>query len=250
MATPNAVEKAVEVLRSVDRHGATGIGVSDLSRHTGFAKSTVFRLARTLEETGVLERVGDRYRVGELFGDPGGIPDSPTVERVQVVLTPFLAALYERSRQTVQLAVLDGTSVCFLNKLHGLHRVASPSRIGGRAPAYCTSLGKAMLAFRPDLVDEVCAAGLTSWTPRTATDPEHLRAELAAVRRSRIGTDDQEYVRGVASIASVVTDTEDRAVASLCVTGPWDEIVDARYGPLVLDVCARATRAYRRASTT
>lgn len=246
MPTPNAIEKAIDLLRTVDRHGDTGLGVSELARRCGLAKSTVFRIAGTLEAAGALERVGDRYRSGTLLGDHLGIPDSPVVERVQIAVTPFLATLYERSRQTVQLAVLDGPQVCFVNKLHGLHRVASPSRIGGRAPVHCTSIGKVMLAFAPDPLSEVVARDLPAWTPNTITDPERLYAELAKSRRSRIGTDDEEYVRGVASIASVVTDTDDRTVAALCVTGPRPEIVGAGYERLVLDVCARASRAYRR----
>lgn len=246
MSDLTAVEKAVALLRTVDRHSASGLGVSDLARRTGIAKSTVFRLVRTLEGVGALERVGERYRLRSLLGESLGIPDSSEVERVQVSVTPFLAALYERSRQTVQLAVLDGLQVCFLNKLHGLHRVPSPSRIGGRVPAHCTSLGKALLAFTPGSAERAAEAELVGWTPATITDHERLYAELATVRRTRLGIDVEETVRGVASVASVVVNADGRAVASLCVTGPRAEIVGPGFEPLVLEVCARASRAYQK----
>lgn len=245
-----AVEKSLALLRTVDREGGSGLGVSELARRTGIAKSTVFRLVHTLERSQALERVGDRYRLGNWLGDALAIPTSPEVDRVQVAVTPFLAVLFERSRQTVHLAVADGPEILFLNKLHGLHRVASPSRIGGHAPAYCTSLGKVLAAFTPGMPELVAAQLMVPWTPSTNTDPDRWLAEMAGIRSARLAVDDQEYVAGVASVASVVTAADGRAVASLCVTGPRDEVVGAGYRGLVQDVCARATRAYRAQQPT
>lgn len=242
-ARQTAVDKACSVLWAVARRDMSGVGVTQLAKKVGLPKSTTFRLLKTLVRNRALEQYGEHYRLGELFTD--GLPTGPHIELVQTALTPLLAKLFELTRCTVQLAVLDDAEVVFLNKLHGIHRVPSPSRIGGRAPAHCTSLGKAMLAYDPASVDTVCARGLDPWTSRTITEPEKLWHELIGVRRSRIAVDDQEYLQLVGSVAAPVL-VEGRAVAALAVTGPRDEVIGAGYERSLLHVCARGAQAIER----
>lgn len=244
--TVTSVRRAVQIVRLVSEVGPDGLGVSEIARRTGLAKSTVFRLLATLEETRAMERADEGYRLGDLFTPGRLIPTVPAVERVQVVVTPFLSALYEATRHTCQLAVLDGRDVVFLNKLHGIHRVPSPSRIGGRIPAHCTSLGKVLLAFDRPAADVVCGGPLTALTRRTITDPDALRVELARAARTRIGQDDEETVDGVGSLASVVTDADGRPAAAMCVSGPREVVLGAGYERVVRDVCLRASRALAR----
>lgn len=242
----SSVDRAVRLLAEVDQFGAEGLGVSELSRRTGIPKSTTFRLLHTLEESGAVERQGDGFRTGPLFGSHLSLPDDPDVSRAQVVLTPFLSVLYEATRETCQLGVLRQGELVFLNKLHGVHRAHSPSRIGGRAPAHCTSLGKVLLAFDPEAAEQVCTSELFPYTEQTIVDGDELRVELARVARTRIGVDDNEYVEGVSSVASVVMDADGRPCASLALTGPRD-VAAAGHEQLLLDVCARASAAMRRA---
>lgn len=239
-----SVEKALALIAAVASRGHESPAVSELARRTGLSKSTAFRLLNTLERGRALERVGDGYHLGPLLGANLTLPTDPQTERVQVMVTPFLAALYERTRQTVQLAVLEDDGILFLNKLHGLHRVPSPSRIGASAPAHCTSLGKVLMAFDRQARERILARPLDRWTTRTVTDPEILLRQISTAERTRIGVDDGEYVAGVASIASVVTDSQGMPVASLCVTGPSRQIIGQGYERAVLEVCAMASRAY------
>lgn len=238
----SSVERAVQLLAMVDQFGGDGLGVSELARRTDIPKSTVFRLLHTLEISGAVERRGEHYRTGPLFGTHLALPDDPLVAKVQTRLTPFLSVLYEQTRETSQLGVLRDGELLFLNKLHGVHRAHSPSRIGGRAPAHATSLGKVLMAFDRESADRVCASELVAFTDRTITDGEALRVELAKVARTRIGVDDNEYVEGVSSVAGVVTDAAGRPVASLALTGPTS-VARAGYEQLLLDVCARASAA-------
>lgn len=231
---------------AVAQRDMSGVGLTDLATRIGLPKSTTLRLLKTLVRNGALERYGEHYRLGELFTD--GLPTGARVQLAQLVLTPFLAQLYERTRCTVQLAVLDDAEVVFLNKLHGVHRVPSPSRIGGRAPAHCTSLGKALLAYDNEAVELVAKRGLDPWTPRTVTDPEALWAELVTVRKNRIAVDDREYLPMVGSVSSPVL-VGDQAVAALCVTGPRDDVIGAGHERVLLHVCAQAAQAYQRAES-
>ncbi|WP_252975632.1 IclR family transcriptional regulator [Janibacter melonis] len=237
-----SVDRAVQLLAVVDEFGTDGLGVSELARRTGLPKSTVFRLVTTLEENGAVERHEDGYRTGPLFGTNLAIPSNSLVARLQVVLTPFLASLYEATRQTCQLGVLDRDEILFLNKLHGIHRAHSPSRIGGRQPVHCTSLGKALLAFDRAAAERVCSRPLPALTTRTITDGETLRVELTGSR-----------VRGSGSTTARRSKGGQRrlgrhgrvgaAVASLAVTGPAGAVLGVGNEQVVLEVCARASKA-------
>ncbi|MDO5500400.1 MAG: IclR family transcriptional regulator [Propionibacteriaceae bacterium] len=242
-----AVLKAIELVQIIEHESEVGLGISELARRADLPKSTTYRLLHTLESTGALNSVEGRYRLGSLMSDSLSIPGGNEVDRIQRVVTPFLAALFERTRMTVQLAATLGGEIVFLNKLHGVQRVPSPSRIGGRAPVHCTSLGKALLAFDPRALDRVCAGELQRWTARTITDPDELRRHILRIRRTRIARDDGEYLDTVGSVASIVVGQGGEPVASLAVTGPRADIRAGRFDPIVLDVCARASAAYRRA---
>ena len=161
-----AVDKALALLDAFGEEHTTGGGVSELARRTNLSKSTAFRVLAMLERNGAVERAGIQYRLGPFVQRLSAPKATSEDTLVRDTLTPFLVNLYERTRHTVHLAVLERTDVIYLNKLHGLHQVPSPSRVGGRIPAYCTAVGKALLAYHPDEMEEVLAGNCTSG-PRT-----------------------------------------------------------------------------------
>lgn len=214
------VDRAFEVLRVTA--GGTGMTLSEIARETGLAKSTTLRLLAALERNDAVTRIGQRYRLGPLVHELDPIPVSPAYERIRRVLTPFLAHLFEATRATVHLATLHGDEVVYLNKLHGPRPIPSPSRIGGGLPAYCTGVGKAMLAFDEDAADRVAQGPLIEWTDTTLTSPDALAVELAEIRRRRRAVDRAELTPGLYCVAAPVFDDDDeehagrtRAVAAL-----------------------------------
>lgn len=241
------VDRAFEVLRVTA--GGTGMTLSEIARETGLAKSTTLRLLAALERNDAVTRIGQRYRLGPLVHELDPIPVSPAYERIRRVLTPFLAHLFEATRATVHLATLHGDEVVYLNKLHGPRPIPSPSRIGGGLPAYCTGVGKAMLAFDEDAADRVAQGPLIEWTDTTLTSPDALAVELAEIRRRRRAIDRAELTPGLYCVAAPVFDDDDeehagrtRAVAALSASAA-DESALARLEPLVTRVAAAASRA-------
>lgn len=241
------VDRAFEVLRVTA--GGTGMTLSEIARETGLAKSTTLRLLAALERNDAVTRIGQRYRLGPLVHELDPIPVSPAYERIRRVLTPFLAHLFEATRATVHLATLHGDEVVYLNKLHGPRPIPSPSRIGGGLPAYCTGVGKAMLAFDEDAADRVAQGPLIEWTDTTLTSPDALAVELAEIRRRRRAVDRAELTPGLYCVAAPVFDDDDeehagrtRAVAALSASAA-DESALARLEPLVTRVAAAASRA-------
>ncbi|MDV6299671.1 IclR family transcriptional regulator [Dietzia maris] len=241
------VDRAFEVLRVTA--GGTGLTLSEIARETGLAKSTTLRLLAALERNDAVTRIGQRYRLGPLVHELDPIPVSPAYERIRRVLTPFLAHLFEATRATVHLATLHGDEVVYLNKLHGPRPIPSPSRIGGGLPAYCTGVGKAMLAFDEDAADRVAQGPLIEWTDTTLTSPDALAVELAEIRRRRRAVDRAELTPGLYCVAAPVFGDDDeehagrtRAVAALSASAA-DESALARLEPLVTRVAAAAGRA-------
>ncbi|GAB3623768.1 IclR family transcriptional regulator [Mariniluteicoccus endophyticus] len=239
-----AVDKAIALLRAFGHESSTGVGVTELARRTELSKSTAFRVLGMLENNGVVERAGNLYRLGPMLQEISQPTVSAESELVRDTLTPFLAHLYERTRQTVHLAVLDGTDVIYLNKLHGLHHVPAPSRIGGRIPAYCTAVGKVLVAHSPAVVDDVLAGELTGWTPHTITDPARLREELDRIRAEGLAYDREEIMLGLNCVAAVVLSPTGGPIAAMSVSGPAGRFDPRTQAAALRFVCAEASKAY------
>ena len=163
------------------------LGISELSRRLGLAKSTVHRLAVTLVSEGLLEQDRDngKYHLGIALFRLGAL-----VRRrmnVSNEARPYLYDLREKINETVHLAILDGTEIMYVYNLESTQAIRMRSDIGVRKPAHCTAEGQAILAFQPpELIDRVVAAGLASRTPKTITTAEKFtKRRLGRVVRQR-----------------------------------------------------------------
>jgi IclR family transcriptional regulator, acetate operon repressor len=195
------------------------VGLSELARRTGVTKPTVHRLATEMVRHRLLDRGAYGYRLGfHLFELGHQVQVSRALRDIAL---PYMEDLYEISHETVQMAVLDGTEVVYLEKLTGHRSYEAPSWVGGRHPAYCTALGKAILSRSPDVVVErVIAAGLPRRTQRSITDPAKFRAELARIREEGVAFDIEEGIPEISCVAAPVCNTEGLPIVSLSITGP------------------------------
>lgn len=197
------------------------IGVSDLAKRLGLAKSTVHRLASTLVRERFLERsAGDgKYRPGLLLFELGSL-----VRRkmdVSAEARPMLKSLQDRTGETVHLAVLDDHSVLYINRIESRRAIRMGFGLGVRAPLHCTAPGKALLAFQPEeFIAETIARGLPRRTPGTITHPQAFRQELAVIRARGYALEDEEIEAGLRSIATVVRNDTGRVIASIGIAGP------------------------------
>ena len=161
------------------------------------------------------------------------------------IAAPFLADLFEATRETVHLAVPDGTDVVYVQKLTVSGSPDIPSRLGGRMPAYCTGVGKALLAFSPPERLAVAAAGLHRRTPRTVIAPGLLHSELDTIRRRGIAEEHEESAAGIACVAAPVLGIDGHAVAALSITGWSHRLNTQRLAPAVRTAALGISRALR-----
>jgi DNA-binding IclR family transcriptional regulator len=158
---------------------------------------------------------------------------------------PDLEALRDDVRETVHLAVLDGADVVYLQKLPGLHAIGFlESHVGGRLPAYCTGLGKVLLAYAdPTYVRELIEVtydSLERFTPTTITDLEELMKQLAEIRRRGFAFDWGEHEPDVRCVAVPVFGRNGAVAAAISVAGPANRLEPLRENRTVIDA-ARAT---------
>jgi DNA-binding IclR family transcriptional regulator len=168
---------------------------------------------------GWLDKPGDRYRIGNKLFEVSGLV--PVRHELREAVLPFLQDLYAATRTTVQLGVLDGLNVLVVEKITGHHRMPMLSQVGGRIPAHCSAMGRAILAFSDgETVDSALAAGLEPRTARTVTSPDALRRVLAAIPDRGWATEREEGNIGVACVAAPIFGPLNVVVAAVSVTGP------------------------------
>lgn len=242
-----SVDKAIAVLMAFGEDANIGVGVSELSRRACLSKSTTFRLLGMLERNDVVERIGTAYRFGravQMLGAQSG--RSKNHDQVRDLLTPFLADLFVSTHLTVQLAVLEGSHVVYLNKLEGLQRLRSPSRIGGHMPAYCTAVGKVFLALDPVAAERALKGQRHAWTPSTLVDEHALRVELAQVRQSGVAYDRGESLDTLSCVAAPVLNRRGFPIAALSVSGPADTFRAHAHEHILRQVALAASKTFAR----
>jgi len=197
------------------------VPVRDLMDLTGMDRSTIYRYLNVL-----LQR---RY----IQADPharGYTPGCRMLELSGAILSgldvrdiarPFLLMLSSRLSLTAHLAIRDEEEILYIDKVETQRSLPIISRIGSRAPLYCTSLGKVLLAYEePNVMDELIGRQtLTGRTERTITQPDALRKELESVRRSGFAIDNEENELGVYCMACPVFDVTGSVCAAVSVTG-------------------------------
>ena len=220
------------------------IGVSELSRGLELSRSTVHRYVATLAKLGYLQQDPDskRYRLGPKVLDLGfsALSSMDLLE----VSAPHLRKLSDETQRTVNLAILDGTDVVYIERCRasrpGQQEIDLNLHVGARLPAYCTAMGKAILAFIPEArLDElIVQIDFVPRGPNTITNPTAFRADLAGIRRSGFAVNDEELAYGLRSIAAPVYSHSGDVVAALNLAihrtmVSMDELI-ARYGPAVV----------------
>ncbi len=175
--------------------------LSEIAHATGLPRSSVHRLIAELEREGLLERLPDRtYRLGVRLWEFAS--RTPGALGLREIARPWLGAIHERVRQHVQLGVLSGRDVLFIERMSMPDAVLNATLIGGRIPLPVSSSGLVLLAHAaPRLVDEVIAAGWPVYTDATIRGGEALRARLRHVHADGFAVTDGQIhpeSRGIA----------------------------------------------------
>jgi DNA-binding IclR family transcriptional regulator len=183
---------------------APRLTLTEIADRCGQPLSTVHRLLAELTAWGALVRRPDgRYEVGRKLWDLGLL--APVQLELRQVAAPFLLDVHTATRDTVHLAVRDGLSALYVERISGRESVPVVSQVGSRLPLHATGVGKVLLAAAPDDVLEQMLGSLTRQTRHTVVEPGRLRREIAEVRRRGFARTAEEMTLGAASVAVPVT---------------------------------------------
>ena len=222
------------------------LSLTDIARKVDLPLSTAHRILATLREFGLIEQAGDRqsYRLGlKLLELGSAVLANLEVHREAV---SYIEELARETGETVHLGVFDGLQAVSIEKIESNQGLASNVTIGKGAPAYCTGVGKALLAYQPEaVVDRVCQ-NLIAHTAHTITDPAKLNEELKQVRTQGYAVDNMEHQPGVRCIAAPIRNHTGSVIASLSVSGPATRIPRERVPTLATRVRELAAKLSAR----
>jgi IclR family acetate operon transcriptional repressor len=222
--------------------GDTELSQRQLIDRTSLSKTTVHRLVGDLCERRMLERSENRFRLGTRLFELGQLV--PRERSLRNAALPFMEDLFEVTHETVNLGVLDGLDVLYVEKLSGHRRFAAPTRVAGRMPLHATAMGKVILAFsEPSLTERVIEFGLKPKTPYTIVSPKVLRQEVALVAKTGVAYDREEVTIGIACVAAPIFGRAGKLVAACSVAAPTNRTDPEQLAPTVRTASLALSRA-------
>jgi len=204
----------LEVIAGSDRP-LTGVEAADRAK---INRSTAWRLLATLEQRGLVKR--DEHGHYEIGTTVMGLAAATRWGSIARLARPTLDRLSAATKATAAVAVVEGGGFKVIDQVDGPYSL-SVRWIGMPMPLNCTSVGKLILASLDEgELDAYLRHPIDARTPRTLTDPDDIRAELAEVRRTGIATSIGDHEVGVNGISAAARDARGRPIAFISVTGP------------------------------
>ncbi|MBN1333589.1 MAG: IclR family transcriptional regulator [Synergistales bacterium] len=215
-----SVIRALEIIEILNERKE--MGITEIASSLDLDKSTVHRLINTLRHKGYVKQniLNQKYsntfklfEMGTLEVDRTGL-----IRRVN----PFLEYLAQQTRETVNLALLEGKFTIYVDKRESSEVIRADLGVGRRYPAYTTSLGKAILAYLPEekVIELFREEKFVSFTPNTIGSLDELLAQLKLIRRRGYAYDNEELITGLACVASAIRNYDGNPLAAISIAFP------------------------------
>ena len=224
----SSVDKTLSVLEAVAQN-AKGLSLADIVKLIGIPKTTVFRILEILSarEYVMWNKENERYYIGIKALEIGlsGLIGQDIVD----VSIPYLQELSMSAGETSFLAVYNNGDVVYLYKAEGNESIQTTARLGSRRPAYCTALGKVILANQPiEETDRIFDKKLSKLTEKTVVDRVKLYEEFANIRSNGFAVDDEGVEYGLYCLAVPIYNYTGAVIAAISVSGPIKRINEHR----------------------
>lgn len=225
MSNVQSLERALTILNKLSEY-PDGIQISRLAEQVGLTKGTLHRLLATLANMNyvVKDEETDKYRLGlqVLFLSRNLLNNSNIVN----IAKPYLEKLSQEVNETVHLCIEDHGEVIYIDKIESNQTIRMYSRIGSRAPMYCTAVGKILLSGKnPDDFNEmVSKIDFIPKTPTTITSKEDFINEIDKVKAQGFALDNAENEGALRCIASPIYDHNGKIIASFSISGPSNRV--------------------------
>ncbi|MCT2343666.1 IclR family transcriptional regulator [Niallia taxi] len=221
MSNVQSLERALTILNKLSEY-PDGLQIARLSEQVGLSKSTVHRLLATLTNMNYVEKDmdTDKYKLGlqTLFLARNFLNSNTLVHTAK----PFLTKLCKEVNETIHLCTQDREEVLYVDKIESTQTIRMFSRVGSRAPMYCTAVGKVLLSgLDPEALEEsLSKMEFVSKTAATISSKEELREEIDKVEQQGYALDNNENEKDLRCIAAPIYNHEGRIIASFSISGP------------------------------
>jgi len=209
-----SIERGLAVIRAFSRDDPQ-LTLSDVARKTGITRAAARRILMTLESLGYVTSVGRLFSLRPSVMQLGYAYLSSF--SLAEIAQDHLEALAEELHESCSASVLDDEDIVYVARASTNRIMTIGLSVGTRLPAYCTSMGRVLLAALDEdaLREYLQTADLQARTEHTITNPDELGEELARVRADGWCLLDQELEEGVRSVAIPVHDASGRVVAAI-----------------------------------
>ena len=239
-APVGVISKVLLILEALQGSSA-GLGLKAICDLTGIHKSTAHRFLKHLERERYLIRTEARaYLIGPRLSQMSTRGNQGAT--LQAVARPILWELWKSTQETVNLAVLDQSTVLYVDVIESPHEFRLSSRVGTRRSLHVTALGKALSAFLPAEQRESALSTITFQpsTPKTILNLLQFRQELEKIRRQGYAVDDEEAVQGARCVSAPILNSDGEPIAAVSVSGPVTRVSPNQVAALAGAVCAAA----------
>jgi DNA-binding IclR family transcriptional regulator len=217
--TINATEKTMKALELLAEKGE--LSVAQTACQLGMNRSTCHRFLSTLRDLGYVAQTSlSHYKLSLKLFEVG----TKVIDRIEIrkIAQPYLKELSVFFNETLNLGCLDNNEIVHLDKINSTEILRIDPSIGSRVPAYCTALGKAILAYLPEeeLNKFLKSVSLKKMTENTITTTTNLLKEFEKIRKQGCAVDSEELCRGLRCVASPVLGYTNYPLYSISVAGP------------------------------
>jgi DNA-binding IclR family transcriptional regulator len=240
----SVTSKVLGILEAFES-GPAAMSLTQIAESADLPLPTAYRLVTELVQWGALDRdetgrYGMGMRLWEVAQNAG--------RQLRDTARPFVQDLFSLTQETSHLAVREGHEALYIDRVYSSKRVPRASRVGGRLPLHATAVGKVLLAYEEDwLQDAYTARDLEAPTRRTHVSPTRLREELKAIRQQGYATTFEEVRPGSCSIAVPVLGRPDRAIAAIGLVMLSTQAPHmTRYLPVLRGIAQRIEPAVKR----
>ncbi|HOV29205.1 MAG TPA: IclR family transcriptional regulator [Synergistales bacterium] len=215
-----SINRALDILELLSREEK--LGITQIGQAVELDKTTVFRIVQTLCVRGYIRQDPSNQMYSntlKLFQMGAGIVDR---RRILGKARPHLEALAISTRETVNLAVIDGGNIVYVDKIESTEVIKADLGVGKSYPAYATSLGKSILALLGENELERLYRGdvFSAFTQHTVKNLDELKKQLKKVRAKGYASDDEELVTGLSCVAAAIRDFQGKPVAAVSIAFP------------------------------
>lgn len=217
-----AVVKAFALLELLAR-SEKPLGVTALAGMADLGKSNVHRLLQTLQTLNYVRKTDESSYVATLrLWEMGSHVFSKL--SLRDLARPYMQRLSEMTGETVHLSELDGFEVLYIDKIESREPVRAYTQLGGRAPAYCTATGKAMMAYLPDEAIVECYQTVQPFTQKTIVNVDRFQVEAEKIRQRRFAINRGEWRADVIGLAAPIAGNAGSIMGSIGLSAPASRV--------------------------